>query len=92
MNQGYFGAIETASEEESKAMLEINNTVQLVVWQREKGKMEKYWIVRIAGAAGAKLVMCLARYGEGKEPCGEDTKTEDGSACGPPYPKKERVW
>eukprot|EP00944_MAST-04C_sp_MAST-4C-sp1_P009789 g9789.t1 len=74
---------------------EINHAVQLVGYgtREKKGKMEKYWIVRNSwgegwGEAG---YIRLARYGEGKEPCGEDTKTKDGSACGPPYPKKERV-
>ena len=74
---------------------EINHAVQLVGYgtREKKGKSEKYWIVRNSwgerwGEAG---YIRLARYGEGKEPCGEDTKTKDGSACGPPYPKKERV-
>jgi len=58
-----------------------DHAVGLVGYGTDNGK--DYWIVRNSWTAGwgEAGYMRLRRYGEGKEPCGMDTKPGDGSAC-----------
>ena len=86
--------IHAKKKKKAKQCWEINHAVQLVGYgANEKNASNMYWIVRNSWGAdwGENGYIRLARYGEGKEPCGEDLKTKDGSACGPPYPKSEHV-
>ena len=71
--------------------VEGGHAVTAVGWGTPKGT--DFWLIRNSWGAdwGENGYIRLARYGEGKEPCGEDLKTKDGSACGPPYPKSEHV-
>lgn len=58
-----------------------DHAVQLVGYGTDKGK--DYWLVRNSWGAewGETGYIRIARYGEGKEPCGMDQKPQDGSAC-----------
>ena len=75
---------------------EINHAVQLVGYgTREKKRQNgKVLIVRNSWSKrwGEAGYIRLARYGEGEEPCGEDTNTKDGSACILSYPKRKSLW
>lgn len=58
----------------------MDHAVQLVGYGTDSGK--DYWLVRNSwGNWGEKGYIRLARYGEGKEPCGVDKKPQDGDAC-----------
>ena len=84
--------INAKKKRKAKQCWEINHAVQLVGYGSNK-QDKMYWIVRNSwgDSWGEDGYIRLARHGEGKEPCGEDLKTKDGSACGPPYPKSEHV-
>jgi cathepsin L len=59
----------------------IDHAVQLVGYGTENGK--DYWLVRNSWGTswGEKGYIRLRRYGEGKEPCGTDTRPADGFGC-----------
>jgi len=59
----------------------MDHAVQLVGYGTDGGK--DYWLVRNSwgGSWGEKGYIRLARYGDGKEPCGTDKKPQDGDAC-----------
>jgi len=58
----------------------VDHAVQLVGYGEEKGTM--FWLVRNSwGSWGEKGYIRIERFGEGKEPCGMDTKPQDGMAC-----------
>jgi len=59
----------------------VDHAVQLVGYGSDSGKM--YWLVRNSwgGSWGEKGYIRIARFGDGKEPCGKDTKPSDGNAC-----------
>jgi len=72
---------------DSKSCGYVNDhAVQLVGYSTQKvflGKNADYWIVRNSWGMhwGEKGYIRIRRYGEGKEPCGEDDKPQDGDAC-----------
>merc|ERR1712083_835964 len=73
--QIYFGGIMSGSKN-----FDMDHAVQLVGYGTENGK--DYWLVRNSwGGWGEKGYIRLARYGEGKEPCGTDSTPQDGDAC-----------
>jgi len=55
--------------------------VQLVGYGSEGSKL--YWLVRNSWGRfwGEKGYIRIRRYGDGQEPCGEDTQTDQGEAC-----------
>jgi cathepsin L len=58
----------------------IDHAVQLVGYGEDNGV--KYWLVRNSwGAWGEKGYIRIQRFGEGQEPCGMDTRPQDGMAC-----------
>merc|ERR1719162_2212827 len=59
----------------------MDHAVQLVGYGTDGGK--DYWLVRNSwgGSWGEKGYIRLQRYGDGKEPCGTDSKPQDGDAC-----------
>jgi len=58
----------------------VDHAVQLVGYGEEKGTL--FWLVRNSwGNWGEKGYIRIERFGEGKEPCGMDTKPQDGMAC-----------
>merc|ERR1719473_1060987 len=59
----------------------MDHAVQLVGYGTDAGS--DYWLVRNSwgGSWGEKGYIRLARYGDGKEPCGTDKKPQDGDAC-----------
>ena len=82
----------TMKKNRAKQCWAINHAVNLVGYGENKnGNM--YWLVRNSWGAdwGEDGYIRIKRFGEGKEPCGDDLSPGDGSACGPPYPKSVRV-
>jgi cathepsin L len=58
----------------------MDHAVQLVGYGEEDSTM--YWLVRNSwGNWGEKGYMRVKRFGEGQEPCGTDSKPQDGDAC-----------
>jgi len=58
----------------------MDHAVQLVGYGTDAGK--DYYLVRNSwGNWGEKGYMRVRRYGDGKEPCGVDSKPGDGDAC-----------
>ena len=59
----------------------IDHAVQLVGYGTDGGK--DYWLVRNSWGAtwGEDGYIRIQRYGEGREPCGEDTSPGDGTGC-----------
>lgn len=59
----------------------VDHAVQLVGYGTDGGKM--YWLVRNSwgGSWGESGYIRIERKGDGKEPCGKDTKPSDGNAC-----------
>jgi len=59
----------------------MDHAVQLVGYGSEGS--QDYWIVRNSWGSGwgESGYMRVARYGEGKEPCGMDNNPADGDAC-----------
>jgi len=58
----------------------MDHAVQLVGYGTDGG--DDYWLVRNSwGSWGENGYVRIARYGEGKEPCGVDTAPGDGDAC-----------
>jgi len=58
----------------------IDHAVQLVGYGEESGTM--YWIVRNSwGSWGEKGYIRIQRFGQDKEPCGVDSRPQDGMAC-----------
>jgi len=73
--QLYFGGIMSGSNN-----YDMDHAVQLVGYGTDNGK--DYWLVRNSwGSWGEKGYIRLARFGEGKEPCGTDKTPQDGDAC-----------
>merc|ERR1719502_52938 len=64
------------------------HAVQLVGYGTDSGK--DYWLVRNSwGSWGEHGYMRIHRYGEGNEPCGTDSRPQDGDACeGDTTPRK----
>ena len=64
---------------------DMDHGVQMVAYGVHAGKKKakEYWVLRNSWGTGwgEKGFMRLRRYGEGKEPCGEDTTPQDGDAC-----------
>merc|ERR1711865_1055465 len=60
---------------------ELDHGVQLVGYGSESGK--DYWVVRNSWGAGwgEEGFIRIARFGEGKEPCGIDNAPGDGIVC-----------
>eukprot|EP01065_Artemidia_motanka_P048877 TRINITY_DN79_c0_g1_i1.p1 TRINITY_DN79_c0_g1~~TRINITY_DN79_c0_g1_i1.p1 ORF type:complete len:365 (+),score=134.69 TRINITY_DN79_c0_g1_i1:67-1161(+) len=68
---------------------DMDHGIQLVGYGTEGS--QGYWIVRNSWGAywGEKGYIRIARYGEGKEPCGMDNTPQDGDACkGDTKPRK----
>jgi len=58
----------------------MDHAVQLVGYGTDDDK--DYWLVRNSwGNWGENGYIRMQRYGEGKEPCGVDSKPQDGEAC-----------
>merc|ERR1712147_229566 len=58
----------------------MDHAVQLVGYGTDSGK--DYWLVRNSwGNWGESGYIRMQRYGEGKEPCGTDSRPQDGDAC-----------
>jgi cathepsin L len=58
----------------------MDHAVQLVGYGTDNGK--DYWLVRNSwGNWGESGYMRIRRYGEGSEPCGTDSRPQDGDAC-----------
>jgi cathepsin L len=73
--QLYMGGIMSGSKN-----FDMDHAVQLVGYGTDSGK--DYWLVRNSwGGWGEKGYIRLARFGEGKEPCGVDKTPQDGDAC-----------
>uniref|UniRef100_A0A7S4C2E2 Uncharacterized protein n=1 Tax=Chrysotila carterae TaxID=13221 RepID=A0A7S4C2E2_CHRCT len=68
----------------------IDHAVVLVGYGTENGV--DYWLVRNSWGAswGDGGYIKIRRFGDGKEPCGEDTRPGEGTEC-KPYPKLEKV-
>eukprot|EP00930_Biecheleria_cincta_P046187 TRINITY_DN3185_c0_g1_i1.p1 TRINITY_DN3185_c0_g1~~TRINITY_DN3185_c0_g1_i1.p1 ORF type:complete len:319 (-),score=45.99 TRINITY_DN3185_c0_g1_i1:219-1175(-) len=64
-----------------KCGFDQDHAVQLVGYGADGAK--DYWLVRNSWGSdwGERGYIRIQRYGEGKEPCGMDTKPQDGSAC-----------
>jgi len=58
----------------------MDHAVQLVGYGTDSGK--DYWLVRNSwGNWGEGGYIRMQRYGDGKEPCGTDSRPQDGDAC-----------
>lgn len=59
----------------------MDHAVQLVGYGTDGS--DDYWLVRNSwgGSWGESGYIRMKRYGEGKEPCGVDSKPQDGDAC-----------
>jgi len=58
----------------------MDHAVQLVGYGTDSGK--DYWLVRNSwGNWGESGYIRMQRYGEGNEPCGTDSRPQDGDAC-----------
>jgi cathepsin L len=58
----------------------MDHAVQLVGFGTDGGK--DYWLVRNSwGNWGESGYIRMQRYGDGKEPCGTDSRPQDGDAC-----------
>eukprot|EP01061_Rhynchopus_euleeides_P017449 TRINITY_DN28_c0_g1_i7.p2 TRINITY_DN28_c0_g1~~TRINITY_DN28_c0_g1_i7.p2 ORF type:complete len:382 (+),score=131.81 TRINITY_DN28_c0_g1_i7:1261-2406(+) len=67
--------------DDAKCGYVMNHAVVLVGYGTDKG--QGYWIVRNSWGAswGESGYIRLARFGDGKEPCGMDNEPLDGDAC-----------
>jgi cathepsin L len=70
----------------------IDHAVQLVGYGTDDQSGKDYWLVRNSWGAGwgEKGYIRIERFGEGNEPCGEDKRPGDGTAC-EPLPKEIKV-
>ena len=68
---------------DSKCGYEVDHGVVVVGYGTDSTAGRDYWIVRNSWGAswGEKGYIRIARFGDGKEPCGMDEKPTDGVAC-----------